>query len=80
MGKLYKKETGKNIKDTLTECRVRHARQQLAVPGLRIIEIANDVGFGNVTYFSTIFKKYTGMTPYEYRKSVLGESEQEKIP
>lgn len=80
LGKLYKKETGKNIKDTLTECRVRHARQQLAVPGLRIIEIANDVGFENVTYFSTIFKKYTGMTPYEYRKSVLGESEQERIP
>lgn len=80
LGKLYKKETGKNIKDTLTECRVRHARQQLAVPGLRIIEIANDVGFENVTYFSTIFKKSTGMTPYEYRKSVLGESEQEKTP
>lgn len=80
LGKLYKKETGKNIKDQLTECRVRHARQQLANPGLRIIEIANNVGFENVTYFSTIFKKMTGMTPYEYRKSVLGESEQEMMP
>lgn len=33
-----------------------------------IAEISNEVGYGNALYFSRLFRKYTGMTPTEYRK------------
>ncbi len=35
-----------------------------------ITEMALQVGFDNITYFSTIFKKYTGLTPVKYRKNL----------
>ena len=33
-----------------------------------ISEISNEVGYENALYFSRLFRKYTGMTPTEYRK------------
>ncbi|MBQ4267152.1 MAG: helix-turn-helix transcriptional regulator, partial [Clostridia bacterium] len=33
-----------------------------------IAEIAATVGYDNALYFSRLFRKYTGMTPSEYRK------------
>ena len=33
-----------------------------------IAEISNEVGYENALYFSRLFRKYTGMTPTEYRK------------
>ena len=40
-------------------------------PGATIKEIANLIGINHVSYFSSLFKKYSGMTPAEYRKKLL---------
>lgn len=70
LGKMYKKETGASIKDYLTDYRLQKARELLKKPGIRISDAALAVGFDNFTYFSTMFKKQTGLTPNEYRKQV----------
>ena len=36
--------------------------------GERVSDVAETVGFDNFTYFSTIFKKYTGVSPNQYCK------------
>ena len=36
--------------------------------GERVGDVAETVGFDNFTYFSTIFKKYTGVSPNQYCK------------
>lgn len=41
-----------------------------------ITEIALQVGFDNISYFSTIFKKYTNLSPGEYRHNL--ETHQEE--
>ena len=69
VAKLYKKKTGITIKDYLNEYRVSQAKLFLQNKALRVSDISDMVGFENFTYFSTIFKKYTDMTPNEYRKS-----------
>ena len=53
-------------RDTL---RLLHIKDQLMVEGLSIKEIANNCGFDDVNYFNRFFKKYTGITPSQYRKS-----------
>jgi len=69
VSKLYKKKTGVGIKDYLNEYRIEQAKLLLKNNSLRVSDISEMVGFDSFTYFSTIFKKYTDMTPNEYRKS-----------
>ena len=45
------------------------AKQLLADDIKSISDISAEVGFDNFSYFSTVFKKYTGITPGEYRRS-----------
>ncbi len=77
LGKIYKRETGKNLKDAVSEYRIQKARELLSHPNIRIGEIAMEVGFDSFAYFSTLFKKYTGTTPNEYRKNLNVETKED---
>ncbi len=67
LSKLLKKETGDNFINILNEMRVEKAKKLLRDPKFKIYEIAGEVGFTDVPYFTKIFKKVTGFTPMEYK-------------
>ena len=72
---LFHKECGKSIREYLNECRVMEAKRLLGNTSLTVTEIALSTGFNSIPYFSTVFKKYTDMTPAEYRNALeKGES------
>ena len=52
----------------LTEVRMEKAKILLANPENKLLTIANQVGYEDAYYFSHCFKKYTGISPLEYRK------------
>lgn len=52
----------------LTEVRMEKAKILLANPENKLLTIANKVGYEDAYYFSHCFKKYTGISPLEYRK------------
>lgn len=66
--RIFKEETGVTFVNYLTDIRLRHSLQLLASTALRVQDIAQQVGYPNVSYFSTVFKKKFGMSPYEYRR------------
>ena len=68
LAKLYKKKTGMNLKDYINEYRIKRAKQLLKLEGISISDVAEMVGFDNFSYFSTVFKKATGMSPKEYKR------------
>ena len=70
-------ETGKSLKDSISEYRIQKAKELLLTPNVRIGEVAMQVGFDSFTYFSTMFKKYTGVTPNEYRKNLNVDTKEE---
>ena len=65
---LFKKETGMNFIKYLTDVRMEKAMELLRGTDLRAYEIADRIGFDNTHYFSVAFKKYTGMSPSDFRK------------
>ncbi|MDF2958913.1 MAG: signal transduction response regulator [Paenibacillus sp.] len=67
LSRLFKKETGQNFIDYLTEIRVEQAKLMLRNTSMKIYEIAMQIGYQEIQYFGKIFKKRTGITPKEYR-------------
>lgn len=69
LGKLFRKEYGAKFSEYMNEVRVEKAKKLIeSANDFKIYEIAGQVGLGdNVTYFSQIFRKHTGLLPSEYR-------------
>ena len=68
---LFKKETGRNFSDFLSEVRIEKAKELLSRTCMPINEVAYEVGFSDYRYFGQIFKKYTGMTPREFHSCTI---------
>jgi two-component system response regulator YesN len=64
---LYKKNTGQNISEEITNVRIETACVLLKSGDLSIKEISDKSGYSNQYYFSTSFKKKMGVSPSEYR-------------
>ncbi len=65
---FFKKETGKNFSEYLTELRIKNAKSYIVSTDMDIADIAAEVGYNDLKYFSKLFKKVTGINPTEYRK------------
>ncbi|MDO4333233.1 MAG: helix-turn-helix domain-containing protein [Eubacteriales bacterium] len=74
MAKLFKRDTGLNLKDYIHQVRIQEAKRLLA-GGTRVSEVAQKVGFDNFSYFSTVFKRVTGLSPNEYKRAGEGMTE-----
>ncbi|KRE68885.1 response regulator [Paenibacillus sp. Soil750] len=68
---LFKEKTGETILEYLTRIRIHHAAELLKDKSKKIHEIAASVGYENVSYFCSVFQKFKGTTPNEYRKKLL---------
>ena len=67
----YKSKTGANLSDRIQYFRIQKAVELLGDAKLRIADVGAMVGIGNINTFLRQFKKYTGMTPKEYRMNRL---------
>ena len=66
---ILKKETGKTFVDYLNEYRINKAIELLSGPENRVYEVSTQVGFTHPTYFSSVFKKITGVSPKQYKEN-----------
>ncbi len=71
---IFRKETGITIGDYLFQQRMRAAKRLLADPYCRIGEVSEQVGYGSPSYFTSVFREHTGMTPREYRETHCGQA------
>lgn len=65
---LLKQETGKTAMDLIHLSLIAAAKNLLRSGEKDISEIAYELGFESISYFTRLFKKQSGMTPSEFRK------------
>jgi AraC-like DNA-binding protein len=66
---LFKSVTGLTPIDYLRRLRVEQAKDRLAGQADTVTDIALKTGFASVQHFSSVFRKYTGESPREYRRA-----------
>jgi two-component system response regulator YesN len=73
LSRLFNHEMGENFPNFVTRLRMEKAKQLLEKNGEETIyELAENIGYGrNPQYFSQVFKKYTGVSPSEYKRSSM---------
>lgn len=69
--KLFKKETGENVKNYILRVKVDAAKDMLKTPNIPISIIASELGYSNFSHFTQMFRKHESITPSEYRKKFL---------
>ena len=63
----FKKETDYTLLNYLTRYRIHKAMELLKDCRVKVYEVAEQVGYRDIAYFSATFKKYAGMSPSEYQ-------------
>lgn len=64
---VFRRHYRSSLGDYMRRLRIDHASVELAKPGASIAEIGNRLGFFDQAHFSRVFKRYTGLTPTQFR-------------
>ena len=82
----FKKATGETALNYLQLIRIEAAKKQLEATEMAFDDIAFNLGYTNVSFFRSIFKRSTGLTPMEYKNkfpqylTVKGSVRYQKFP
>jgi two-component system response regulator YesN len=68
---IFKLQTSETVHDYITRKRMKAAAELLVKTEDRIQDVANQVGYKDVKYFSRQFRKYFGILPSKYREMNL---------
>ncbi len=72
IGLIFKHQVGQTITDYITKVRMEAAKELLKSHDLKILDVSGMVGYEDASYFSKVFKKYTGVYPQKYRLHLEG--------
>lgn len=69
LSKQFRNKMGMNMREYINQIRIEEAKRMLLTTNLSVSEVAGLAGYDNISYFSTVFRKHTGMTPVDWRNA-----------
>ncbi|EOD00139.1 helix-turn-helix transcriptional regulator [Caldisalinibacter kiritimatiensis] len=69
LSSLFVENTGYSFSNYINKLKIENSKSKLKDTSKSILDIAIECGFNSQSYFCSTFKKYTGITPNEYRKN-----------
>lgn len=75
LSKQFRSKKGMNLREYINQIRIEEAKRLLLTTNLSVSEVAGLSGYENISYFSTVFRKHTGMSPVDWRNSETGKEE-----
>lgn len=73
--RLFRRHNNSGILEAFNTMKIEHAKQLIRNQKNNFTQIADQLGYGSIHYFSRQFKQVTGMTPTEYATSIKQLSE-----
>lgn len=67
LSKLFQKETGTTIKDFVLRAKIETTKNMLRYSDFSYLDISLALGFSSQSAFISVFRRYCGMTPKQYR-------------
>lgn len=74
LNKLFINYTGTTMHHYILNVRINEAKRLILTSDLPLSQISAQVGFNNNTYFSSYFKKITGLTPLQFKKALKNKA------
>lgn len=78
LSKRFRSEMGMSLREYINQLRIEDAKRLLLSTNATISEVASEVGYDNISYFSTVFRKMCGMSPIEWcggRRNEAGKND-----
>ncbi len=72
--KIFREQVGCGVMDYFTRLKIDRAKEMIREEKYNFTEISERLEFNNSQYFTTVFKRVSGMTPSEYAKSIVSKS------
>ena len=73
LGKIFKSYTGESFNTYLDKHRIEEGKKLLVEKNLKVYEVCRLIGYKNIDYFHSKFKKYVGVSPLNYKKQKEAE-------
>ncbi len=73
LSRLFKKETGVTVSEYIQQLKIDTAKNMLLYSDFTPAKIASVLAFPDQSYFTQVFKKYTGLTPRKFQSMHLRE-------
>jgi two-component system, response regulator YesN len=70
IGEVFKQETGMTVGEYITMVKMERAKYLIEKEELKSYEIAHKLGYNTAEYFGKLFKRYTGLSPMEYKNTL----------
>lgn len=67
--KVFKTTTGKTITEYVNDKKLNKAKDKILTTNKTLTEIAEELNFESIHYFTRFFKKHVGISPKEFRKN-----------
>lgn len=70
LSRIFKEKHGCTMTDYTARVKIEEAKRLVREKSMNFTQISDALSFSNPLYFSRVFKRVTGMSPTEYKKSV----------
>lgn len=67
LSRLYKKETGESVIESLNKYRIEIAKNMLKESDIKVFEVGAAIGIEDPAYFTHVFTKFAGLSPREFK-------------
>ena len=71
LSRIFKKATGYTVTEYINIYRIQESQKLLEDTDMSIADVAQAVGYENMTYYNRVFKKYVETSPLQYRKKQI---------